>query len=269
MFSLSKNSKLLIIFVLVALICVVIYYKYMDIPKQIKKKTNFSRNITNLQASMSRLAAVNRAGQSKFFIKFTYTNPSSFGKKFDGTTDATAGFPIFYLLDYYVDKNATPLVPITNPNNNKQHPDVTTLLGQTYLKKDPADSRAYPPVIQRGSTSDQNGTYYTKLSDTYATASINVSGSINENSGGSENNKIYLLDIDTFTSKDNIIKSGDKFWFGIAIQSSEPAGWGDPDRLPKVYGNFTYVELTAQDPSPPGIISNLIGGDGNRVQYNY
>ena len=271
MFSLSKNSKLLIIFVLVALICVVIYYKYLNIPKQIKKKTNFSRNITNLQASMSRLAAVDHTGDSKFYIKFTYTNPGSFGKKNDGTTDATAGFPIFYLLKY-TDVPANQIDTATcNPITDAyKHPNVTTLLGQTYLKKD-SDGDSYAPMIRRGTgTSDANmqaDAYYTTLSGNYATENSAVSGSINYDNGGSINNKIYLLDINEFTSSK--ITSGTEFWFGIAIQSSELAGWGDPDRLRNVYGNFKYVKITALDPTAPGIISNLTGGAGDRVQYNY
>ena len=251
----SKYSKWLILIIIIILLGMLVLNTKNNLTSLVPSLSNFS-TVENLQASISRFA---NSGP-KFYIKFTYTNPSSFG-------GGSAGYPIFYLLDFKDSLGNN----ISDPNINKQKPSVIELLAQKYLNKDSNDNRAYAPVIQRGTgTSDANDQYYTTLSSNYVTASsANVSGSINENASGSINTKIYLLDITKFNNTN--IASGTKFWFGIGLQINQPAGWSTDDRLPNVYGNFMYVVLTAQDPpgpDPVGIIS--IGDNSDQLlKYNY
>ena len=259
----SKYLKWLILIIIVILLGMLVLTTKNNLTSLVPSSSNFS-TIENLQASMSRFGAVDHSGQSKFFIKFSYTTPSTI-------TPATTYYPIFYLLDYYVNKRATPLVGIPDPNIYKLHPGVTELLAQYYL------TQSYAPVIRRSSNSDEHDQFYTKLGSNYNTpssmvSSTNVSGSINENSGGSENNKIYLLDITKFNNSN--IQSGDKFWFGIALQGTLTRAWDTNNLLPNVYGNFKYVQITAADPVDTvsmNIITQggLLGGVPSQIDFNF
>ena len=244
--------KWLILIIIVILLGMLLSTKnnLMDL---VPSLSNFS-TIENLEASMSRYTNTDHSGQSKFYIKFTYTNPSSFGAAF-------AGYPIFYLLDFKDNNNDIP-----DPNGNKKHPPTSELMTQKYLTKVNGTAIA-PPVIQGGSTSDVESEYYTSLNDDYNKRSSTVTGSINEDNIISSGTKKYLLDITTFNNTN--IQSGDKFWFGIALQSTALSSWGTDD-LPYVYGNFNYTILTAKDPDGPDSINNFkVADGGSKFGYNY
>ena len=249
----SKYLKWLILIIIVILLGMLVLNTKNNLTSLVPSSSNFS-TIENLQASMSRFTNTDHSGQSKFFIKFSYTTPSTI-------TTETAGFPIFYLLNFKDNSGND----ITNPNNNKLHPDVNELLAQYYL------TQPYAPVIRRSSNSDEHDQFYTKLGSNYNTPSNTVSGSINEDGGGSENNKIYLLDITKFNNTN--IRSGDKFWFGLALQGTVTRAWDTNNLLPYVYGNFKYVQIIAADPVDT-VSMNIItqGGLGvvpSEIDFNF
>jgi hypothetical protein len=103
-----QNSKLLIFFIVVALICIILFYK----PRN--KKNNF--RTTNLKASL--FTATD--DPQTYYIQVDYQNPSSFGD------NATFGAALFYILD----GNTAP---------SPDHPSIDAITtGQTYLAQSQA-----------------------------------------------------------------------------------------------------------------------------------
>lgn len=241
--SFSKNSKLLIIFVLVALICVVIYRKFVNTPNK-KNKLKFNNSITNFSASLSKFGAA-ATQANRFFIKFTYTNPTSFSNITleDGTADVP-GYPIFYLLDK----------PNSNTPQPAAHPSPTDLLNQTYLADNP-NSIAPTGASQKFTPEVPN------ISTSYQTAGATVTGYIDQENDNSDTN------VSTYRLTGFQPVQGQQYYFGIALQWSQTlSGWGNY-QLQHVYSDFTYVTLTAQDPASPGDLTGFSDATSS-ISYN-
>jgi hypothetical protein len=252
--SFSKKSKLLIIFVLVALICVVIYRKFVNRPNK-KNKLKFNNSITNFSASLSKFG--DRATEAnKFFIKFTYTNPNPFTvvTPEGGTSADVPGYPIFYLLDYK-DANGNLITGApTDTSSIPVHPPVADLINQKYLATNPRStspsgaSQKFTPEVPNISTN-------------YQTAGATVTGYIDKENESSDTN------VSAFRLTGFQPAQGQQYYFGIALQWSQTlSGWGNY-QLQHVYSDFTYVVLTAQDPSAPGTLTNF-SNSNTIISYN-
>ena len=251
--SFSKNSKLLIIFVLVALICLVIYRKFVNTPNK-KNKLKFNNSITNFSASLSKFGAP-ATQANKYFIKFTYTNPNPFSVVTpEGSTSADVpGYPIFYLLDYKDASGNLITGAYADIANIPAHPSADTLIAQTYLANDPnsLDSTGAPRKFTPEVPNIIN----------YQTAGATVTGYIDqENDSSDANVSAYRLTGFQPTQ-------GQQYYFGIALQWSQTlSGWGNY-QLRHVYSDFTYITLTAQDPASPGTLTNF-SNTTSIISYN-
>ena len=231
----SETSVLLILpivfFVLVVLIAIIIFYNFINNNNNNSTTTTDTTNdIKDLKAIIA-LADYN--SYSRYYIRFEYTNPNSFG-------EGELNKPLFYLIDCSND-----ICP--DPNDGPKHPDPLTLMNQYYTLTDSIGNKVVPMV--------------TFIDNSYDIINANVIGTINEEEDKSKSvSTNYLIDPEKFKP----IK-GKNYLFGIAIQKHTISENGIPNVLPYEYGDFKYVVLNINDPEPPGTITF----QHDVITYNY